>query len=401
MYSTTFPFAVPLPADVPFAFSIQALAARLATLPDQRKRRGVRYPLPAVLTIAVLAKLAGASRVEALADWARLRAPDLASLFGLPRLTMPHARTWGRIFAQAIDPAALEQVLGQFFQETQQQAEVPARGSIVLAVDGKTLRGTIPRGQTRGVHVVAAYLPQAGVVVAQVAVDQKANEIVAVPKLLTSLDLRGIVVTGDAMQAQRALSIQVVEAGGDYLWFVKENQATLHADIKQLFKPLVALPGTSDPPLDFTTARQVDAAHGRLEERILTASSLLADYSPWPYLAQVFKLERRVTIGRKTTVEIRYGVTSLPGTMVNANRLLVIARAEWGIENGLHYRRDVSLAEDASRMRRGSAPQVLAALNNAVIGIVAHHGLRNLPKAQREFHYRFDRVFVRDAHPTT
>lgn len=394
MYSTTFPFAVPLPADVPFAFSIHALAARLATLPDQRKRRGVRYPLPAVLTIAVLAKLAGASRVEALAHWARLRAADLASWFGLPRLSMPHARTWGRIFAQAVDPTALEQLLGQFFQDTQQHAEVPARGSTVLVVDGKTLRGTIPSGQTRGVHLVAAYLPHAGVVIAQVAVDQKANEIVAVPHLLRHLDLTGVVVTGDAMQAQRALSSQVVEAGGDYLWFVKENQATLHADIVHLFKPLAALPGTSDPPLDFTSARQVDADHGRLEERVLTASSLLADYSPWPYLAQVFKLERRVTIGRKTRVEVRYGVTSLPNAVASAQRLLAIARAEWGIENGLHYRRDVSLAEDASRMRRGAAPQVLAALNNSVVGLTALHGIRNLAQSQRDFAYRLDRALA-------
>ncbi len=400
MYCTTLPFAIPLPADVPFVFSIQALAACLATLVDQRRPRGVRYPLPALLTIAVLAKLAGASRVEALADWAQLRAPELAQLFGLARQTMPHARTWGRILAQAVDPAALEQVVGHFFQATQQQAEVPARGRIVLVVDGKTLRGTIPGGQIRGVHLVAAYLPETGVVLAQVAVDQKANEIVAVPTLLSQLDLRGVVVTGDAMQTQRALSVQIVEDGGDYLWFVKDNQPTLQAELVQLFTPLAALPGTSDAPLDFTTARQVDAHHGRLEERILTASSLLADYSTWPYLAQVFKLERRVTVRGTTTVELRYGVTSLPAAVADAQRLLEVARAEWGIENGLHYRRDVSLGEDASRMRRGRAPQVIAALNNTVIGLTALHGVRNLPKSQRDFAYRFDRALAHlPSHP--
>ena len=133
MYSTMIPMSIDLPADVPFAFRLQDLAVRLATLLDQRDPRGVRYPLSAMLMIAIVAKLAGYHRVEALADWARLRAPDLVFLFGLARPTMPHARTWGRIFAQAVDPVALDAVLGQFFQELQTSAEVPERGSIVLA----------------------------------------------------------------------------------------------------------------------------------------------------------------------------------------------------------------------------------------------------------------------------
>lgn len=398
MYATTLPFAIDLPADIPFAFCLQTLMERLDTLVDQRDPRGVRYPLTVMLTIAVLAKLAGASRVEALADWASLRAPDLAHLFGLVRPTMPHARTWGRIFAHAVDPLALEQVLGVFFQESYQTAEVPPRGSIILAVDGKTLRGTIPAGQTKGVHLVAAYLPAQGVVLAQLAVAEKANEIVAVPHLIAQLDVTGMVVTGDAMQAQQALSSQIVEAGGDYLWMVKENQPTLYADIALLFAPEVVGVGCGTIPTDFTTARSVDHAHGRLEERIITVSSMLNDYTRWPYLEQVFKLERIVTNRRgETTREVRYGVTSLPAQVATAGRLLTVARAEWGIENGLHYRRDVSLQEDHSRMRRGRAPQIVAALNNAVVGIVAQHGAPNLAKVQREFQYRIDRVLARRA----
>jgi predicted transposase YbfD/YdcC len=395
MYSTTLPFAIDLPTTVPFAFCLQTLMDRLATLVDQRDPRGVRYPLAAMLTIAVLAKLAGASRVEALADWASLRASDLAQLFGLPRLTMPHARTWGRIFAQAVDPVALEQVLRTCFLDAHHTPEVPPRGSIILAVDGKTLRGTIPAGQTKGVHLVAAYLPEQGVVLAQLAVAEKTNEIVAVPQLLAQLDVVGMVVTGDAMQAHQALSVQSVEAGGDYVWMVKENQPTLYADMALLFAPEIIGVGCGAIPTDFTTARSVDHAHGRLEERIITVSRMLKDYSRWPYLEQVFKLERIVTHRRgKPTREVRYGVTSLPAQGANASRLLRIARAEWGIENGLHYRRDVSLQEDSSRMRRGNAPHVLAALNNAVVGIVALHGVHNLAKVQREFQYQFDRALM-------
>ena len=119
MNYTTDPFAVPVPADLPFAFSIQALAADLTTLVDQRKLRGIPYPLVPFLTIAILAKLCGHSRVEAIADWAHLRAAELAHIFGLSRTTMPHARTWGHMLAHAVDPTALATVLGQFFQPVQ------------------------------------------------------------------------------------------------------------------------------------------------------------------------------------------------------------------------------------------------------------------------------------------
>ncbi len=398
MHSTTLPFSLHLSADVPFAFDLQALTSSFAALPDLRDPRGVRYPLAPMLVLAVCAKLAGHSRIEALADWARLRAPALVTIFNLSRPTMPHPSTWSRLFGQAVDVDAFEQCVGQFFQSMEYTAEVPARGSSILAVDGKTLRGTIPLGHTTGVHLVAAYLPEVGVVLAQLAVEQKENEIVVVPTLLAQLDLTGMVVVGDAMQTQRDLSIQIVEAGGDYLWFVKDNQPTLRADIEQLFQPMPPLPGTSDEATDFTTARQLDKQHGRLEERIITVSSMLQDYSDWPYLAQVYKLERFMTDGLgQQTYEVRYGVTSLPVHIASAERLLVIARSAWGIENGLHYRRDVTLQEDAGQVRRGTGPQVMAALNNAVIGMVVQRGERNLAAAQHRFAYHFDRALVQCA----
>src|SRR5919199_3092437 len=190
MHSTTLPCPFQLPTDVPFAFSLHALATHLQTVPDERKRRGRRYPLPPLLPLAVLAKLAGHSRLEALADWAKLRAADLARLFGLTRATMPHQSTWSRILGQAVDPDALEQARTTCFQAPPAD-DAPARGSIILVVDGKTLRGTIPLGHTQGVHLVAAYVPEHGVVLAQLEVDTTANEIVVVPTLLAHLDLQG------------------------------------------------------------------------------------------------------------------------------------------------------------------------------------------------------------------
>ncbi len=123
---------------------------------------------------------------------------------------------------------------------------------------------------------------------------------------------------------------------------------------------------------------------------------MLAGYNAWPYLAQVFKLERTVEQpGQPVQHEVRYGITSLPRAVAGAERLLEIARAEWGIENGLHYRRDVTLQEDACQLRRGGGPQVMAALNNAVVSLLGQHGAENLAAMQRHFDYHFDRFLAR------
>jgi predicted transposase YbfD/YdcC len=395
MDSTTIPLTIQLPSEMPFVFNLQTLVERLQTLTDKRKARGIRYPLDVLLLIAILARLAGYTRLEPLADWARLRATELAALLGLKRSSMPHQSTWSRVFASAIDLDEFETLVGQFFQEQFATAEVPARGSIVLAVDGKTLRGTIPVGQTRGVHLVCAYLPDFGIVLAQMAVEAKENEIVAVPRLLKQLDLTGLVVVGDAMQAQRALSIQVVEEGGDFVWFVKENQPRLLADLELLFARPHLAKGWSDPATDFVSVKQLEKGHGRLEERTIIVSRMLKDYLDWPYLDQVFRLERRARQAGKESIEVRYGVTSLPPSVASATRLMEIARTEWGIENGLHHRRDVTLEEDACQVRRGQAPQVLAVLNNVVLGLVLRTGARNLAAAQRSFAYSFDRLLAR------
>jgi predicted transposase YbfD/YdcC len=388
MHLTPLSLDVP-PLDAPVVFDIGTIYRQFQTLADTRKRRGVRYPLPMLLTIAVLAKLAGSSGARAIADWAALRAEILAELFDLPRPRMPHLTTWTRVFGHAVILEAFEQSVAQLSAPAS-TAEVPARGSLHVCLDGKTLRGTIPLGHTRGVHLLAAYQAEQGVVMAQVAVDAKANEIVLAPQLLELVDLTGVVVSGDAMFAQRRLSTHIVEAGGDYFWWVKDNQPTLLADLELLFSDEYVRAGWSVPPVDFTSAATIEKGHGRLEQRVLTASSLLADYHDWPYLAQVVKVERTRTTKLKETHEVAYGITSLPAADADATRLLALGRGHWRIENGLHYRRDVTLQEDASQVRRGQAPQVFAGLNNLVCGLCGRAGISNLAAMQRICARRID-----------
>src|SRR6266566_8138012 len=158
---------------------------------------------------------------------------------------------------------------------------------------------------------------------------------------------RKIVVSGDALFAHRNLSLQIVQAHGDYLWVVKANQGELYDEIQTLFEPVVTRPGWSAPPMDFRQAQTVEKGHGRQEKRRITVSSDLAGYSTWPHVAQVFKLESQRTdaLGR-TQHEVRYGITSLPVALADPKRLLQLIRGHWGIENGLHYRRDATMRED-------------------------------------------------------
>jgi len=214
----------------------------------------------------------------------------------------------------------------------------------------------------------------------------KENEIVVAPKLLECLDLRNKVVTGDAMHTQRQLSIQIVAAGGDFVWVVKDNQANTRRAIEQLFAPEAPLPGLGCPPMDFRSAKTVEKQAGRLEERTITVSSLLNDYLDWPHLGQVFRLDRRFTHLSTGVVEceVRYGLTSLTVQKAGPKRLLKITRSEWGIENGLHYRRDVTFQEDQTRMTK-TMGRAMAIINNLVIGLINNQGFDNHAHARRVF----------------
>lgn len=383
--------ATPRGTDQVITIDLRVLLARFQSVRDGRKKRGIRYPLAVLLSIAVLAKLCGDSQVHALADWAHARRAELARLFDLKRTTMPHPTTWTRVLGHAVAAQAIEDAVQPLLQSAP-SAEVAPRASTQIALDGKTLRGTIPCGAKQGVHLVTAYQVKERVPLVQLAVSAKANELSIAPNLLASLKLEGVLVSGDAMFAQRNLSTQIVEAGGDYLWVVKQNQPTLFDDLRLLFGPQPqALPGTSVIGDDFETARTIDLGHGRLDQRVVRTSSLLSEYQGWPYLAQAFEVERTSKRGRRTTKEVRYGITSAPAAALGAASVLRAVRGHWQIENGLHYRRDVSLDEDASLVRVGQAPQVLATLNNFVCGLVARAGITNLAATQRSLAAAVDR----------
>ena len=370
-----------------FVFEVGSLYEALLPLHDQRDARGLRYALVTVLVFVALAKLAGEDGLRGIAQWVAERQDRLAELLGLAKPQAPHYTTYARILARAVRVDEFEQVVGHFF------ATLPQAGHTVeIALDGKTLRGTIPVGQTRGVHLLAAYLPGEGLVLMQVEVESHENEITAAPQVLKRLDLQGKIVTGDALLTQRKLAQQIGEAGGDYVFPVKDNQPQLLHDIQTLFAPEPCIKGFSPAPKDLRLADTLEKGHGRLERRTLAASQDLKGYVDWPYAEQVFKVEREFTYLNtgQLSQEVVYGVSSLTASEADAARLLAITRRHWGIESGLHYRRDVTLREDRSRVRMGQAPHVIAAINNMVLGLLARFGYTNAPQARRHFAAHLD-----------
>jgi len=368
-----------------FFFDVGSLYEHLQQLTDCRDPRGVRYPLAVALVFIILAKLAGEQEMRGIAQWVELRKDFLCEALEFHRDSVPHPITYSRILGKAVSAQQLQQLVTLFLV-----SGTGAGQSVEINLDGKALRGTIRAGQTQGRHLLAAYQPDAGVVLMQMEVGDKENEIVAAPRLLKSIDLRGKVVTGDAMFAQRELSRQVVEAGGDYVWSVKDNQPSLRSDIKALFEIEEGKTQLKAMSNDFSRAETIDKQHGRLEQRRITTSSMLAGQVDWPGLKQVFKIEREVEelASGKRRSETVYGVSSLSDKRADAERLLEIVRKHWMIENGLHYRRDRSLREDYCRLRIGEAAQAMAVINNLVVGLVLRQGFKYLPDARRMYSAR-------------
>jgi len=369
-----------------------SLIAHLEKVCDPRQARGKRYHLTTLLVIIFMAKLCGQDTPVEIADWGRNHAEALAEGLKLKRSWTPHHNTIRRVFQNILDEAEFDHLM-QDYQQHQ------AEGGEQLALDGKTLRGTRIAEEEPADHVVSVYDVERQCVLAQVAVDQKENEIVAAPRALEQIDIAGKIITGDAMHAQRALSAQIVARGGDYLWVVKENQERLYQDIERLFAPEKPKPGFGKITTDFLQAETVNKGHGRLEQRQMQTSAMLNDYVDWPALGQVYRLERHFTWIRqgkvmKTSHEVEYGITSLTRKEASPKRVMQVRRKHWLIETGLHYRRDVTFREDATRMTKGAAGRILATTHNVALALIKRAGFQNAAQARRWFAGHIDQAFT-------
>jgi len=363
---------------------------RLQKLTDKRKARGKRYSLPTIMMIVILAKLSGANTPTDIAEWGRYHGEELKSLLQVKNKSMPEKSTYRRILAHKVYEEEIERMVCEYNQQGE-------HGDI-YALDGKALLGMPKREDGTPEYALSVYDVKMGKTLSQVAVGSKENEITKAPKTIQLAKIAGKVVTGDALHTQQRLSRQILAEQGDYVFPVKENQPHLYKNIQSLFAPDYPKPGFGKIPTDFHSVQKINKGHGRIEKRTLVTSEMLNTYANWPGLAQVYRLEREFQWWRsgkcyRTSCEIEFGITSLTRKVASPSRLLEIRRAHWGIETGSHYRRDVTLKEDATRMAIGYGAKVMANINNLVLALIRQAGFHNAAQARRYFAAHLNQAF--------
>ncbi len=365
---------------------LRSLARSLCVVEDTRHAKGLRHPLVNVLTIAVLGCMCRCDDAEALEDWGRKEVEWLGGFLDL-RHGVPSQDVYLRVLA-AIDPTQFRMAFHAWMQEA--FALLGLDGQI--AIDGQTHRRSHDRTKDKkAVHMVHALMCETGLVLGQVATEEKSNEIVAIPVLLQLLDLRGALISIDAMGTQRKIARQIVQGGGDYLLALKGNQSSLHTQVHEAFTEALddrrrSLEETVPPQVE--THTQVDGGHGRIETRV---ARVLTKFEPWVPATQRWKgLERLVSITAtredtttgKVSTETRYYVTSRALTAAAANEAV---RSHWLVENRLHWCLDMTFGQDACRIRTGHATENFAVVRHFALNIIrGYQGDRlSMPRRRR------------------
>ncbi len=332
---------------------MQEFVACFAEVVDPRQDNA-RHDLHELLLIALCTMLCGGEDCSDMALFGEAKEPFLRQFLRLQH-GIPSHDTFSRVFP-LLDPAPFEACFTRFMQRFAESLQG------VVAIDGKTLRRSFDRAAGKSaLHMLHAWSVDQRLVLGQLAVDGKSNEITAVPKLLELLSLKGCIVTADALLCQRAIAAQVIEQDGHYVLMLKGNQGSLHDDVRVFL---------DDParPAEITHTT-VDADHGRIETRTsLTCTDVvwLQERHAWPGLMAIGKVVRTREAGAKIGTETAYHLLSTP---LSAERFGQVARAHWGVENGLHWVLDVTMNEDQARNRRDHGPSNIALLRRLALNL--------------------------------
>jgi predicted transposase YbfD/YdcC len=331
---------------------------------DDPRASNRRHFLTDILVIAILAVMAGADDYPGIVEYGIDKLQWLKEFLPLPH-GIPSISTFRRVFA-CLKPSVLAGVMSRWAGEL--------AGTLAgkqIAIDGKTLRRSFEQGWDKsGLHLVTAWCVEEKLVLAQQAVDQKSNEITAVPLLLNMLDLKGAVVSSDAMNTQKNIAQQIIKGGGDYLLAVKGNHPTLEHSLKTTLDEMM-LENFKD--VEHVYHQTTDAGHGRIDTRSVWATGQidwLAGKSEWEGLQSVTVVEsiRRVVGTNKSSTERRYFISSLPCT--NGERFARLIRNHWSTEATQHWSLDMAFNEDQSRVRRDHGDQNLAVLRRIALGLL-------------------------------
>jgi predicted transposase YbfD/YdcC len=352
---------------------LDEIVASFSTLEDPRSHINRRHPLPSILVIAVLAVLAGAAGPTAIARWAKYKEGLLMGLLDLPN-GIPGKDVFRRVL-MVLKPDAFEAAFNAWIARLRDQAVAETCvDRPIISIDGKTARRSHDARRDLGpLHVVSAWAGEHGLALGQQLCAEKSNEITAIPELLRKIDVRGGIVTIDAMGAQKAIAEEIIAGKADYVLALKRNHESLHnAVIEHIDERIDGDVGTAQ---ELTTT---DRGHGREEERTylqLPAPEGLPGKAEWKGLKSVGVVTSRRKEGEKESIEVRYYLSSLP---VDVNLFARAVRGHWSVENACHWTLDVTFREDDSRIRERALGANITWLYRFTLSILKQHPDRRM-----------------------
>lgn len=366
----------------------ETIESHFGDIDDPRYHHSPPHLLLDIITIALCALISGANDWEAVAAFGRAKERWLRTFLRLPN-GIPSADTFERVFAQ-IDP---EQFQASFIRWVASLSHLTA--GEVVAIDGKTLCGSVDRSNDRkAIHMVSAWASQNHLVLGQVKVDDKSNEITAIPELLRLLTLPGCIVTLDAMGCQTEIAAQIVAQGADYVLALKQNQGHLYREVARLFNDALTEPSRAIP---FETAQTIEKGHGRIEKRqawTISHPDYLNYLDPtgrWAGLESVIRVDSQRQINHQHSQESHYYISSLTG---EPDLLNTVVRTHWTIENQLHWVLDVAFREDDSRVRRGYAAENLAVLRHIALNLLKRERTSKLSIQNKRLRAAWDNDYL-------
>lgn len=359
-------------------------------LPDPRMDRTRRHKLVDILVMGLCSQLTGGESFTDMEDFARVRLDWFKTFLELPN-GVPSHDTFNRVFS-AIDPYAFLDCFCQWVEGV-----CPNLSEEVVAIDGKALRRAVNEGESIP-YIVSAWASQSGLVLGQVKVDEKSNEITAVPELLRVLKLKGTIVTLDAMGCQKDIAADIVGQQADYILALKGNHANVHEEVKNFFDDAIppcatqCAPTAAKDAMDFH--QTIEKGHGRIETRRYWQSTDIDwfdDKALWKRIRSFGMVESVRNVKGKSTIERRYYLSSLA---LDAKRFGQAVRGHWGVENSLHWSLDVTFREDDNRARTKNAAQNLATLRRITLNLIKKDRTRKASIRSKRYIAAIDLAFL-------